>query len=98
MAAPFEIAAQLAVVVDLPVEDDPDRTVLVADRLLPVLKVDDAQPTHSEPDPVAEIDAFIVGTAVDHRAAHGAHLVLDHGTAVPPDDACDATHDWVYSR
>src|SRR5205085_1724228 len=48
MAAPFERAAQLAVVVDLAVEHDPDRAVFVRDGLLSVAEVDDAQPPHAD--------------------------------------------------
>ena len=50
VAARHELAPQLAVVVDLAVEDDPDRAVLVGDRLLAGLEVDDGQPAHAEPD------------------------------------------------
>ena len=56
VAALFELAPQLAVVVDLAVEHHPDGAVFVANRLLAGLEVDDAQPAHAEPDAVAEVE------------------------------------------
>ena len=44
VAGAFEPAAQLAEVVDLAVEDDPDRAVFVGHRLMPAGQVDDRQP------------------------------------------------------
>ena len=46
--AGVELRAQLAIVVDLAVEDHPDRAVLVADRLMAAGEIDDAQPAHAE--------------------------------------------------
>src|SRR6266850_2129790 len=55
MACRFELGAQLAEVVDLAVEHDPDGTVLVVDRLMAGREIDDAQAPH------AERDALVVG-------------------------------------
>ena len=44
----LEVAPQLAVVVDLAVEDDPDGAVLVGDRLMAAFEVDDAEPAHRQ--------------------------------------------------
>ena len=43
-----ELRAQLAVVVDLAVEDHPDGAVFVANRLVAAGEVDDAQAAHAE--------------------------------------------------
>src|SRR5207245_1188172 len=43
-----ELLAELAVVVDLSVLDDPHRRVLVGHRLVAALDVDDRQPRHAE--------------------------------------------------
>ena len=50
VAALLEVGAQLDVVEDLAVERDPDRAVLVAERLLAGAQVDDGQPAMTEPD------------------------------------------------
>ena len=64
-------APQLEVVEDLAVEDDPQRLVLVADRLLARAEVDDAEARVPEPDVFVKVDAELVGTAVADRAQHG---------------------------
>ncbi len=48
VAAGLQLGPQLGVVVDLAVEDDLDRTVLVGHRLVPPGEVDDAQPAHPD--------------------------------------------------
>ena len=62
-----EALAQLDVAVDLAVEDDVDRAVLVAIRLMPAGDVDDRQPTDRERDPVVVMDAGLIGAAVHDR-------------------------------
>src|SRR6266853_1656526 len=49
MSPPFEFGAQDAVVVDLAVEDGPDRPVLVAHRLVAGMQVDDGEAPVAEP-------------------------------------------------
>ena len=60
VAGGLELAAQLAEVVDLAVEDDPDRAVLVVDRLVAGREVDDAQPAHAERHALVHPHALIV--------------------------------------
>ena len=92
VSALLEVVPQLAVVVDLAVEDDPDRAVFVGHRLMPALEVDDAQPAHAERDAVSEIHALIVRAAVHDGRAHVADLVLGYRRAVPADDSSNAAH------
>ncbi len=75
----LELGAQLPVVVDLAVEGDVDAAV--GHRLLSAGKVDDAQPPVSEPDPVEEEDAGVVGTTMgdDIRHAGNTRAVLRIG-------------------
>src|SRR6187399_1950864 len=69
MPAPLELAPQLAVVVDLPVLDHDDASVLVCDRLIARFEVDDRQALNADPDPaVAEDPARIGAPVVDHLA------------------------------
>jgi hypothetical protein len=39
---------------------------------MPGGQVDDAQPAHPHRQPLADIDAFVIGSAVTNRAAHAA--------------------------
>ena len=57
------------------------------------VEVDDAEAAHAERHAVAEVDALVVRTAVDHGAAHGADLVLEDGAPIPANDSGNATHE-----
>src|SRR5262245_46583580 len=87
-----EHPAQLLVVINLAVEHNPDRSVLVADRLLTAPEVDDAQPTHTQSDTGAEVNTLFIGPAVHQHLAHPADFVFEHRLAVKANDSSNATH------
>src|SRR5262245_19206529 len=62
----------MLVVVDLPVEYDVDRTILVDHRLVAAGHVDDAEPAHPDRDAGSDVVATVVGAAVSNRVAHPA--------------------------
>ena len=66
----LELLAQLAVVVDLTVLDDVNRSVLVGDRLIAALEIDDGQAPRSKADPVLHERAAAVGPAMQQRLIH----------------------------
>ena len=70
VAARAQLVAQLAEVVDLAVEHDDDRAVLVGDRLIAGDEVDDSQPLDAETDAVVEKHAPRVRPAMLERGAH----------------------------
>src|SRR3989454_7370969 len=86
-----ELLAELAVVVDLSVLDDPHRRVLVGHRLVAALDVDDRQPPHAESYAVEMDASFIVRSAVDHRPAHSLDK-LTPACGVSAGDAADSAH------
>ena len=57
MARRLELAADLRVIVDFAVEDDPDRSVFVRERLVPGGEIHDAQPAMAEARMVVDKDA-----------------------------------------
>ncbi len=67
-----QLLAQAGVVVDLAVEGDPDRAVLVGERLVAALEVEDRQAPHADAGPVAWIGVgpLVVGTAVLQTRQH----------------------------
>ena len=71
----LEPLAQLAVVVDLAVEDRHDVARLVEERLLAVLGIDDREAPHSEAHVRVEVLALAVRPAVRHPRHHRAHQV-----------------------
>src|SRR5262245_51714059 len=88
-----ERAPQFLIVVDLAVEHDPDRPILVADRLLAAVEIDDSQTAHPQSGAWAEVDAFFVGTAVHQHPAHRPNFALEDRFAVKANDSSNATHD-----
>src|ERR1039458_1906426 len=62
--------AQRPVVVDLTVENDPDRTVFIANGLMAGGEVDNAEAAHAEADPPLREEPVVVRTAVGNEVAH----------------------------
>ena len=89
MARADEPPAQLRVVVDLPVEHDRDRAVLVEDRLVSGLKVDHPQPLDPETGAFAQVGAARVRTTVLEFCAH----VLDQRRVDRAPVCHDLAHD-----
>ena len=73
VAAGLEIAPQVAVVVDLAVEDDPDRLVFVGHRLLAAGPVDDGQPAMTKRKPGRAMNGAAVRTAMMQALGHRAN-------------------------
>ena len=93
MAAGDQVATQLVMIVDLAVENDLDRAVLIPDRLLPAGDIDDREPAHAERDLRSDEVPAIVGSAMDDRVAHGAHGATGRfGPELPPRKARNAAH------
>ncbi len=95
VAARDETRAQILEVVDLAVEDEPDRAVLVGHRLARVRRqIDDAQPPEAEPGPAAgrDVHAVAVGAAMEHAIPHGGHIRFARRPAVEPQFTADAAH------
>src|SRR5665648_782145 len=84
-----ELVAQLAVVVDLAVVDEPDGVVLVGDGLVAPGAVDDAEPAVAEAHVRALEGAGVVGSAVHERRCH-APEELPVGRAGEAEDAAHA--------
>ena len=83
VAARDQLAAQLDVVVDLAVEDDPDALVFVGERLAPAGEIDDAESGGDRGRPGAQVIAVIVGAAVRDQLGHAEDLrAIDRGCLV----------------
>jgi hypothetical protein len=75
----FQLSAQLAVVVDLPVDDRADLAVLAVHGLSAAGYVHDAEPPHAEPQLLACVKARVVGSPVRQRRGHGLDGTRTHG-------------------
>src|SRR5258706_7736008 len=88
MALLLQQTAQLAVVVNLAVEDHVDAAVLVCDGLVAGIEIDDAEPPHRQPGVVIAVVSGRIGSTVDHRVAHRQQISLADRTH----HAADAAH------
>ena len=87
----LEQPCQLRVVVDLAVLDDDAASVLVRDRLVAALEVDDREPPRGEPDAAVDEGSLGVRPAVDDRRRHlGQPVAVD--PAAGRGDSADPAH------
>src|SRR5690606_32817563 len=103
VAAGFEIGPQIAMVVDLTVEDDPDRPVFVGHRLPAAGQVDDGQTPMAERDPLVVVEAVAVGAPMGDGLVHAAYGVAHRGLQwrVETEGSGDSAHHaapWYASR
>src|ERR1700694_2577209 len=78
VAPGLEIVAQILVVIDFAVEDDPNAFVFVADGLVAGLDIDDAEAAHGQSDILLYKKAVIVGPAVDDLLIPQSQRALIH--------------------
>ena len=88
----LELGAQLRVVVDLAVLDDPDRLVLVRDRLIAALEVDDRQPTRRERGGSVRDEAGGVRPAMNEAFVHDLERGDVRHVAARRHEPADAAH------
>jgi hypothetical protein len=90
---PLELAPQIAVVVDLAVEGNPGRLVLVGERLLAGGQIHDAQTAVAKCRLLVDKDPFSVGTAMHDAVAHRHHALAISGRQLTGrNDSYDSTH------
>src|SRR5579863_7920298 len=91
VAARQQIAAQIAIVVNLAVKDNPDRLVLVRDRLVARMQVDNAEPPHPDRTPAIEMKPVVIRSPVPNGRAHPLH-VRKLGGLVTEEKTGDTAH------
>src|SRR5208282_1202501 len=93
MAARLERAAQRGMVIDFAVEGDPDRAILIAQRLLAGFEIDDAQPAHRQANVGVEMRSALVRPAMHDLPVHCIeHGPFDGTPAIKLEDATDSAH------
>ncbi len=89
----FELRNELLVVVDLAVEYDDDRAVLVVERLLAGGDIDDREAAMREPHASVDVIALAIGPAMGLRSIHPReHCAIDLARATAVEHSADATH------
>ena len=105
VSAVLQRRRELTVVVDLAVADEPQRLVLVGDRLHAALEVDDREAAHPHGQRAARHHGAAVGPAVHERVAHGLDRPPRRGVGLAPvapereqvKSSGDSTHDLCSS-
>ena len=97
VTARLERLHELLVVVDFPVLDDPDRFVLVADRLVAAGEIDDRQAPRGEADVPVDERAAAVGASVIEALVHRLEDRRVHRSTFERRDATDAAHAYECS-
>src|SRR3972149_12227379 len=92
MAVFLEIPTNLPVIVDLPIEHDPDRSVLIVDWLMSPLHVDNRQPTHAQRDTITEKIPFVIRPAMRQECTQLPRVPLVTPTRVPTNYPYNPTH------
>jgi hypothetical protein len=94
MPSALEICAQLLVVVDLPVEDDDDRAILVEDRLIAGVEIDHAKSLNPEADTTAVVRPARIRATMLERRAHPCDEPSVDGLSRGAELSDDATHSF----
>src|SRR5687768_17564301 len=66
----FELLAQLQVVIDFPIEDNPRRAVGIVDWLMAGLQVNNGQTAHAETDRPIDVETVVVRSSMTDSFAH----------------------------
>src|SRR5689334_22895081 len=76
-----QVAPQFEIVVNLAVKSDPERAILVRQRLMASLQVDDRQTPVAEPDGPIEKEPFVVRATMRNGSGHRHDRVAIDGLA-----------------
>jgi hypothetical protein len=70
MTFPNQIRPERPKVVNLPVADNPQSPVLVADWLVAARQIDDAEPSHGQPNVSIDVEPLVVGASMFDGSVH----------------------------
>src|SRR5206468_2292648 len=79
----LELLPELAEVVDLAVEDDPDCLPGIGHGLMASAQVNDGEPAKAEPDRTEDVVALVVRPSVNEGLGHLLHVVQNDRGPVP---------------
>jgi hypothetical protein len=86
---------QLRIIVDFAIKDDPNRAVLVGERLGACAQVDDRKPKMAETNRTAKIYAPSIRATMTHDIEHSLNLgSLDSSREIEMELTGDAAHDY----
>src|SRR5262249_46801811 len=65
-----ELLTEFPIIVDLAIEDDSHRTILVVDRLTPGVDINDRQTSHTQPDLTIEVKSLVIRSTSANEGTH----------------------------
>src|SRR6266478_1001133 len=88
----LKLVAELAIVVDFAVENNPGGAVLVMNWLRATGEVDDGQPPHPQAYGAVEIEAVVIGSTVTHGVCHARQQRTVNIQSVTTNNSYNSTH------
>ena len=98
MSASFQAFAQLLMVIEFAVVDDPDVVLFVADGLVAGLDVNDAQPAHGEADASFDEETIIVRSAMNDLLVHTGERFPLCPASIGIENAANSAHTYTPIR
>jgi hypothetical protein len=96
VTAELKVLAQIRMIIDFTVENDPNTRVFIAERLVTGLDVNNAEAAHRQSYVLFDKETIVVGTAVDDLLVHSLQQVMIHSPApVGIENAADSAHDYT---
>ena len=90
----FQLCAQLGVIVNFAVKDDPKALVFIRNWLMSGLNVDDAEPPHGEANIAFNEKTFVVRASMHDLAIHAReNISIDSLSRIRIENAADTAHD-----
>src|SRR5262249_17221651 len=88
-----ELSTQFTVVVELPVEDNLDRAIFIAERLSAAGQIDNGKTPMNKSNSGLPPVAFTVRTTMGNRITHALQIYRIHGPlSIEIHDSCNSTH------
>src|SRR5262245_24867348 len=88
-----QVPAYFLEIIDLAIEYNPDRSVFIADGLVPGIKIDNREPAHTERDMPAEIETVIVRAAMRDLCGHRPRgILIDFFISIEIYDSYNSAH------
>ena len=92
MTAFFKISPQFDVIVNFPVANDVDGSILVRDRLLSAIQINNRKSLHGKSNRTINIFAIAIGTTMKHELTHFVQDRWLNRGLIEVEDAEDAAH------
>ena len=88
----FKITLQFPEIIDLPVKNDPDGTIFIAERLPSRVQIDDGEAPMCKADLPIRPEPLPIWAPVGHSFGHLSQPILVDLSTICPQEACNTAH------